>query len=239
MTKQHRLFFLIRIVCDFSTKALSRCCGCWIYTLYCTNQCVSFFSTHCVCSLCFGCCHWIILQRVPVSGSNKVHAGVEYQMRTVVAGQWMVHLTCTELEAGMVFFFPTKLSSWIYRTANFGVLANLYFWCQTCQYCAASLTCLTSLTHLFRFFNYYYFYVICRCFAEYAASLTGLSLWPLAARAPLCVSERERPGVQGTLQDGEGVPPGQTRHRRARGPQVSHHKQTIYCPTRISHWRVA
>lgn len=51
--------------------------------------------------------------------------------------------------------------------------------------------------------------------------MSHISLWPLAASAPLCVSERERSRVQGTLQDGERVPPGQARHRRARGPQVS------------------
>lgn len=40
------------------------------------------------------------------------------------------------------------------------------------------------------------------------ASLTVFLIFPPKAGAALCDSEGERPGVQGALQDGEGVPQG-------------------------------
>lgn len=114
---------------------------------------------------------------------------------------------------------------------------NLLMWCQTCSLVLKHSNVMfhqqwhlqqNPQTFFHYFWRYIWRYILClyKRFSLFflitcVSLMSHICLCPLLASSPMCVSERERSGVQGTLQDGERVPPGQTWDRRAWGPQVS------------------
>lgn len=69
--------------------------------------------------------------------------------------------------------------------------------------------------HVFKYFILFTWDFFCFVFLH-----TFFLFFPTAG-ATLCVSEGERAGVQGALQDGKGVPQGGVRDCRPRGAKVS------------------
>lgn len=86
--------------------------------------------------------------------------------------------------------------------------------------CSSQIQCRTDRCRMWlsRFFLFFFFY--CNAFLHVVSSRNPF-LFFAAAGGPLRVTDRERSGVQGALQDGEGVPPGQAWDRCPRGSKVS------------------